>query len=217
MSAPDDDDGERWLERWLEAATDPERPGEPIWVDVRFVIHKLTRIDTVNGSAFIKIHCVKYWTDHRLIDWHGELPELLWGPVFNLSNSLGDMITTQDEFSLMDRTTGRLKRVHVYEGNIDNDMHLRDFPLDLDFIPITFTTMSRWRCNDSSRSGKSPKGKSYRIRKVQEPHEGSWLRLDAKVDIPEFTLHGMSTAIDEKAPNDAYELLQLIVAANRCC
>eukprot|EP01051_Picozoa_sp_SAG22_P016868 SAG22_NODE_2481_length_2528_cov_2.864553_3_plen_60_part_00 len=45
-------------------------------------------------------------------------------------------------------------------------MNLRDFPFDLDSVPLVFTTMSRWTSNDQSRSGKVPSGKSYRIRKA---------------------------------------------------
>ena len=37
---------------------------------------------------------------------------------FNLANSIGDMKVTQDEFTLIGRTEGRLRRVHVYEGRV---------------------------------------------------------------------------------------------------
>jgi hypothetical protein len=122
--------------------TDPPEPldGDHLpWVDVRFDFLKLTHIDTVKTCAFIKLRVFLHWTDKRLVDWKGELPGQLWGPVFNLANSLGDMVTLQDEFSLMDATTGRVRRVHLYEGNVDNHMELADFPLDLDNIEIKFT------------------------------------------------------------------------------
>eukprot|EP01043_Picozoa_sp_COSAG02_P096910 COSAG02_NODE_33156_length_504_cov_1.271605_2_plen_76_part_01 len=73
--------------------------------------------------------------------WTGPLPEKLWGPAFNFSNSLGDMTVIQDEFELLDKSTGRLKRAFLYEGTMDNPMDLRAFPYDMDDVPMTFTTM----------------------------------------------------------------------------
>ena len=187
---------------WIEPPASPT--GEPwIWVDIRFAVHKLTKIDTVEGSAFIKVSQFSYWTDPRLQGWKGELPDNLWGPRLNLQNSLGDLDCRQDEFSLTDRSTGRVRRAYVYEGCIDNDMNLRDFPFDLDSVPLIFTTMSRWTSNDQSRSGKVPYGKSYRLRKVCQPGEGNWLRLNLTNTIPEFELLGMSTMINELPPNVA--------------
>eukprot|EP01051_Picozoa_sp_SAG22_P016869 SAG22_NODE_2481_length_2528_cov_2.864553_4_plen_94_part_00 len=75
---------------WSEAPTSPAAPGQPIWVDI-----KLTKIDTVEGSAFIKVTHFSYWTDPRLVGWKAELPNNLWGPLLNLSNSLGDLDVRQ--------------------------------------------------------------------------------------------------------------------------
>jgi hypothetical protein len=38
--------------------------------------------------------------------------------------------------------------------------------------------MSRWTSNDGSYSGKAPKGKLYRVRKVYRRGEGAWVRLE---------------------------------------
>ena len=70
-------------------------------------------------------------------------------------------------------------------------------------MQVTFTTLSRWLSNDGTAKGKSPKGKSYRVRKIQDESEGKWLRLDRFQTIPEFSLHGISSRIEEKAPNEA--------------
>jgi hypothetical protein len=138
---------------WLRPAA--PKLGEPhLFVDIRFVLFKLTNVDTVAGSAFVKVSLIAYWTDPRVKGWVGPLPEQLWGPAFNLTNGLGDLTVTQDEFELLDKSTGRLKRTFVYEGTIDNPMDLRAFPCDFDDLPMTFTTMSRWMCNDGSASGK---------------------------------------------------------------
>jgi hypothetical protein len=187
--------------RWSEAARSAV-DGTPIWVDIRFGIQKLTQIDTVNGTAFVKLTQVSYWTDTRLIGWQGEFPDGLWGPKLNLANSVGNMNSWQDEFSLLDAAEGRLKRVYMFEGHIDNDMDLRDFPFDLESIALMFTCASRWESNDGSRSGKQPTVKSYRLRKVSRPGEGNFLRMELTNRIPEFELHGMSTRIDEQPPND---------------
>jgi hypothetical protein len=225
---------------WLRHAQ--PAPGEDhLWVDIRFVLFKLTNVDTVGGSAFVKLSLFSYWNDPRVKGWDGPLPEKLWGPAFNLSNSLGDLIVTEDEFELLDRSTGRLKRAFIYEGKVDNPMDLRAFPCDLDDVSVnsflfhlstfpihmiilprqardkhkesspksrfltqvTFTTLSRWLSNDGTAKGKSPKGKSYRVRKIQDESEGKWLRLDRFQTIPEFSLHGISSRIEEKAPNEA--------------
>jgi hypothetical protein len=120
---------------WLRHAQ--PAPGEDhLWVDIRFVLFKLTNVDTVGGSAFVKLSLFSYWNDPRVKGWDGPLPEKLWGPAFNLSNSLGDLIVTEDEFELLDRSTGRLKRAFIYEGKVDNPMDLRAFPCDLDDVSV---------------------------------------------------------------------------------
>jgi hypothetical protein len=172
------------------------------WVDTRFVFLKMTNIDTVNQSVFIKVRVFTHWTDQRMIAWEGPLPGSLWGPFFNFSNSLGNMQCKQDEFSLMDDKVGRLRRVHLYEGDLDNVMNLSDFPLDFDFIPLYFTTLSRWQSYDQSLAGKTPIGKSYRVRQCR-PAEGRFMALDFDIQhIPEFTLTGISGQITELAPNE---------------
>ena len=123
---------------WTVHSKDPDEQG-PIWVDVRFDICRLGSIDTKNPCAFVKLRVYYYWTDPRLADWgqskkwatakravgvnrNGHfithLPDLVWGPVFNPANSIGDMTVTQDEFTLIGRTEGRLRRVHVYERRV---------------------------------------------------------------------------------------------------
>ena len=77
------------------SATWPEEGSVP-FVEVRFTFLQLKKIDTVHGSAFIKLRLHSHWTDPRLIGYKGiDLPGSLWGPKFNLSNSLGNMKDSQ--------------------------------------------------------------------------------------------------------------------------
>jgi hypothetical protein len=95
-------------------------------VDLRFCLLKVSSVDTVAGTAFVKIQTISYWTDPRLIGWSEDrmLPPALWGPRMWLHNALGDMQAEDDEFALIDPTGGRVKRVRIFAGTVDNPMDL---------------------------------------------------------------------------------------------
>lgn len=59
-------------------------------VDLRFCLLKVSSVDTVAGTAFVKIQTISYWTDPRLIGWSEDrmLPPALWGPRMWLHNAL---------------------------------------------------------------------------------------------------------------------------------
>lgn len=210
--------------------SDPDKQ-EPIWVDVRFDIRRLGSIDTKNTCAFVKLRVYYYWTDPRLADWgqskkwatakravgvnrNGHfitrLPDLVWGPQFNLANSIGDMKVTQDEFTLIGRAEGRLRRVHVYEGRVDNDMDLTDFPFDIDDVTVQFTSQSRWSTMDGSFSGRAAGVQTYKVRRVCRPDEGHVVSLSMRTDSFEFKMHGISTSVTETPAVREGEVMTLI-------
>eukprot|EP01050_Picozoa_sp_SAG11_P004525 SAG11_NODE_291_length_11180_cov_102.040155_16_plen_398_part_00 len=188
------DDNAHWMQPPAVLTT-----GQPIWVDFRIVLKKISAVDTVTGTAFIDITFYFHWTDSRLADWpeDAELPPRLWGPNFRLANSLGDMQELDVGFALDDLSTGRLKRERRFFGTVDNPMDLRDFPFDMDRIEMKFFTCSDWLTYNGERGGNiSTKGRSYRLRQVQKPGEGKWLQ-SLSFQIGEWELHGISTKIYE--------------------
>jgi hypothetical protein len=198
MSFEEPKDDEHWLVP-PKGATD----GEPPWIDITFDLTKLGAIDTVACSAFVKLRVFMYWCDDRLIDWkEPEVPGALWGPLFNLHNSLGDMQVTQDEFILIDPKIGKVRRVFQYEGTIDNHMDLHRFPFDSDVIEIRFTSISRWSSNNQEHAGKCQKRvNGYRVRESTNPDDGVYIRTGIKTSsIHEFDLYGISTNITELPP-----------------
>ena len=97
----------------------------PCVVDMRFAVFKVDDIESKTLSANIKIAAVWYWTDPRLVGWKDPLPKLLWGPQVSCVNSRVNFHEKQCQFELVDGATGRLKRGHMFHGQIDNDMDLR--------------------------------------------------------------------------------------------
>jgi hypothetical protein len=99
-------------------------------------------------------------------------------------------------------------------------MDLRSFPFDMDKIELQFATASHYTTLDDERSGLVPKGKSYRVRQTQELGEGKWVDLRWSGMIAEWTLHGVSTNIQELPPNavsgpdDTFVSLSLHVTRN---
>ena len=174
---------------------------EPIWVNMRIDLVNCSAIDTVACTSHIKIYVIQYWTDSRLAGWSSpELPSALWGPQLTLDNvaSNGDLQDTHAVFDLVDRALGRLKRVRLISATIDNPMHLRDFPLDIDDIRITLSTTSTFLLLDESKSGEIPVGKTYRLRPVpKDGSEGNFLHMWWDGTIAEWALHGVSTRIVE--------------------
>jgi hypothetical protein len=168
-------------------------------VDLRFSLAKVSNVDTVAGTAHVKIAVIYYWTDSRLAGWEKgkPLPPKLWGPALILTNSLGDVAQADDAFELVDSATGRLKRSHLYDGTIDNPMDLRDFPFDLDDIELEFRTTSNWESLDSSVKGAAVVGKTYQLCQICVPGEGDWLKMFWSGRIAEFEMQGISSQIHE--------------------
>ena len=120
-----DDDSNEWLN------PPQDSTGEPIWVDMRVNIDRLSHIDTVQQCLTIKVALVMYWDDERLIGWdNAALPPMLWGPWPGLTNEL-NVTTEQAAFVVTDPSKGRLKRVIIFSGQVSNPMDLRDFPMDV--------------------------------------------------------------------------------------
>eukprot|EP01052_Picozoa_sp_SAG31_P033167 SAG31_NODE_3714_length_3957_cov_3.388025_4_plen_405_part_00 len=179
-----------------------EGDGSPFWVDIRLNLLKVGTIDTVSNTAFAQIAVVYYWSDPRLKGYPEdiELPPSLWGPRLVAENYI-DCSEEDLQFELVDRTTGRLKRVRVYAGSLDNPMDLRSFPFDFDDVSVDWRTASNWSSASNEQTGSKAKGRVYRLRRVQEgAREGTWLGLSPWWDgsIAEWTLHGASTRITEK-------------------
>jgi hypothetical protein len=105
-------------------------------------------------------------------------------------------------FTLVDPATGRLSRVRAYSGTVDNPMDLRSFPFDMDRIEMRFFTSSNYITYDGERGGNVPKGRSYRLRQIQDASEGKWLAVKWSGLIGEWTLHGISSKIQESATGD---------------
>jgi hypothetical protein len=187
---------------WMKPPPNPAADGEPIWVDIRLNLMKVSAVDTVAGTAFVDVYTIYYWTDPRLAGWQEgrELPARLWGPRLELQNALGDLQEEDLSFLLVNLATGRVKRIRQYSGTVDNPMDLRSFPFDMDKIELDFRTYSGYSTYDGKRSGQMAKGKSYRLRQIREPGEGKWLDLLWSGQIGEWTLHGVSTSITEEPP-----------------
>ena len=186
---------------WMQPPTNPTSDGQPFWVDFRFGLSKVSAVDTVAGTAFIDIYVMFYWSDPRLASWPegAELPPRLWGPKLRLKNALGDLHEGDFVFVLNDAATGRLKRGRNYSGTVDNPMDLLKFPFDMDKIELEFQTISHFSTYDGERSGQIPKGRSYRLRQIQEVGEGKWVSLSWNGHITEWALHGVSTKIVERS------------------
>eukprot|EP01047_Picozoa_sp_COSAG01_P019067 COSAG01_NODE_1050_length_11922_cov_8.014632_1_plen_310_part_00 len=181
--------------------------GEPIWVDCRINVFRISDVDTVSLKANQHTIIIMYWTDPRMIGWKDQwgIPAHLWGPKLELDNG-AEATTEQTEFLVADAERGRMKRGWRYRGTIYNDMDLHDFPFDMDAIDIRFLTVSSWETFDGSRGGDMAKGKSYNVRKVQHADEGEWLMLGWSGEINEFKTLGISDQIyiEEVGPQGDY-------------
>lgn len=198
---PADDD-----EYWSQPPTGES--GELPWVDLRLCLQKIGSVNTVVGTAFIKVSAVFYWTDPRLAGWargHA-LPPALWGPRMELANASGDLIESDWVFTSTHAAgkhgTGRLKRGRCYTCTIDNPLQLDDFPLDVDVIRLNFFTGSHYQSLNRELSGSLSEGRSYRLRQICMAGEGEWMALFGgwTGEISEWYLHGVSAKIIEKEP-----------------
>jgi hypothetical protein len=199
------DDDEYWI------LPPPGEDGAPVWVELSFVLNRVSAVDTVTGTAFFKVYVVFHWTDPRLVGWPAgkPLPPQLWGPRLFLVNALGDLEEVDGAgFTLVDASTGRLKRGRNYSGSVDNPMELRTFPFDMDNIKLDFLTASDFESLNGERTGSSD-GKTYRLRRISDPGDiglrtcsSTWLTMEGwKGRIAEWTLHGISSNINERPPD----------------
>eukprot|EP01043_Picozoa_sp_COSAG02_P003505 COSAG02_NODE_86_length_39084_cov_17.815724_5_plen_420_part_00 len=174
------------------------------WVDLRFVLMQVRSVDTDAGTAFVQVIVAFYWTDSRLANWDCEepLPGRLWGPRLDLTNALNDLEVEDQSFSLVDASTGRLKRSRLYSGTVDNPMDLQAFPFDLDEIEINFRTFSSWETLDRERSGRVDMGPgTYRLRQVCNPGDGQFIGLGFSKRIAQWSFHGVSSLITQQTNN----------------
>lgn len=184
---------------WLHGSIPPKdiRTGEMICVDARFEVHNISNLDIVNGTVFVKISSSCYWTDSRLAGWtlNSDLPPDLWGPVFTIKNSR-EMTRKQEYFGLLEKTTGRLKRVHIFEGTIEFcNSNLEQFPYDVHNIPINFHNRC-WSSNSGVAEGYND---VYQVRKMQRVNEGTWIKLSGKTNrILNFQVLGISSFVQER-------------------
>ena len=173
-----------------------------LWVDLRFNVFKVNAVNTVAGTAYVKVESFMYWTDTRLVDWpRGKpLPPTLWGPRLRLDNAMGDLHEVDTSFKLQDCTTGRMGRGRMYTATVDNPMDLRAFPFDVDRIELDFASWSNWESVDGGLHGAAVP-KTYQLREVREPGEGTWLTVYSwNGSIAEWELHGVSSNIEDIAP-----------------
>ena len=109
----------------------PDGTNEPVWVDARLNLRKVSNVDTVNGTAFVRIEIVLYWTDPRLASWPKgtALPEKLWGPRLSIANpgDGGEIAESRWAFELesVDDLSARMKCGRTYAVVIDNPMDLQ--------------------------------------------------------------------------------------------
>ena len=137
----------------------------PLRVDFRCACFKLSNISTVDFTVLIKFVIVFEWNDERLIASNittNELPPDLWGPDVILENG-NHCEVNYDSFSLMDNTTGRLKRTITFHGTVYNPMDLEDFPFDSDELEMKFISISNWRTLDGTRYGNDPCNRIYTL------------------------------------------------------
>ncbi len=211
MATKREDDVEYWVRPPL--GDDGALP----WVDMWLSIERVGLVDTVGGTAFVKITVVMYWTDPRLRDWPQgkKLPPALWGPALQLKNTIGDHKEEDYTFELFARNAraGRLKRARFYVCTIDNPMDLQQFPFDLDIIDATFWTLSSFKSLNGLHEGNAQAhtGKTYRLRKVRQEGEGSWVALLSwRGAMAEWDILGVSTSIEELPPKvEGIEITQV--------
>lgn len=117
------------------------RHGEPVDVRFRFLVEHVGDINTLQSSAWVKVVVGLYWTDSRVIGYEDgqALPDDLWGPLPILTNGMHIEVEPY-EFSVVDKSVGRLKRLVRYTGNIVNPMDIRMFPFDVDAVELCFDT-----------------------------------------------------------------------------
>ena len=102
----------------------------------------------------------------------------------------------QEEFTLLDHTTGRLKRGLVISGNVNNPMSLREFPLDTETSEVSLSSNSRWSTLNFALGGEIPAGELYMLHRVEDPSEGHFHVLAVHPSmLKEWVLCGYSHSV----------------------
>jgi len=179
---------------WIEVP--PKQPDETRFVDMRWNIAMVSNVDTVKGAADVTLDIVMYWTDSRLVGWGGDLPLKLWTPRVTWENPLQVHHSSFDSPALSNAKTGRLKMMQHIGGVVSNPMQLKAFPFDIDSILLSFETGFIFRAADDSTVGAVTTGGLYTMRKIREPGEGKWIDPYFHGHVAEWTLHGVSTAVE---------------------
>eukprot|EP00449_Zooxanthella_nutricula_P007745 CAMPEP_0198499414 /NCGR_PEP_ID=MMETSP1462-20131121/7595_1 /TAXON_ID=1333877 /ORGANISM="Brandtodinium nutriculum, Strain RCC3387" /LENGTH=465 /DNA_ID=CAMNT_0044228389 /DNA_START=46 /DNA_END=1443 /DNA_ORIENTATION=+ len=120
-----------------------EPPAFPTLVTARAVVSNVTDMDTVLGTAHIKVAVWLQWNDPRLPDnsRRDVFPADLWSPHLTMSPTKGEIKATVKEFArdIHDNQPGDLYKLIEFEGYIYNDMDLRAFPFDSDAVEFTLS------------------------------------------------------------------------------
>jgi hypothetical protein len=174
----------------------PSREGkELIAVKCTLEAYDLSKVDTVNGRAYVKIGVIARWYDQRMIG-RREVPDKLWGPYVRLSNEL-DIRVTQVVFDIEDSATGLMKRLLIYTGLVKNSMTLSDFPVDISFVELIFRTSSDYMTCDFKRSGARATGQTYQLWWPDDAAQR--IRVRWPGDVHEWELIGISTELVRRA------------------
>ena len=178
----------------------------PFIVHVRVAIKRISKISTVDRSAFIAFGIVFYWTDPRLIGWDedDDLPSQLWVPKLLCRSKEDGFQAAPDGVHLIDSETGRLKRGYNYDGFVVNPFEndqMATFPFDFDGLDVVFYTESNWETPDGSITGLSPKQRVYKFEPVvPDTGEGKFWFFGWDGSIDEWRLHGSSFKIETHPP-----------------
>mmetsp|Transcript_964 Transcript_964/g.3209 ORF Transcript_964/g.3209 Transcript_964/m.3209 type:complete len:333 (-) Transcript_964:335-1333(-) len=116
------------------------------------------------------------------------------------------------EFEIVNRDTGRMKRFLIFEGVVANNLDLTEFPFDTNSVDIEFGFVSHWRTRDGSKSGTSPMVPIYLVRSVSDPKEGDPIGIYWNKKIPEWELYGASWYLKTHVDKAGYTQQQLMLS-----
>eukprot|EP01047_Picozoa_sp_COSAG01_P001540 COSAG01_NODE_35_length_34814_cov_128.883624_29_plen_305_part_00 len=113
---------------------------------------KISNVDTVGQTVYLKVALNMYWVDQRLQGWPAQRkqPPMLWGPWPELAEGIAaDMQVELLSKGFHDRELGQMNQIVVWEGTVCNAMDLSDFPFDIDFIDLVFVNERACLGNDT--------------------------------------------------------------------
>lgn len=187
--------------------------GREVFVDFRLTVFNVSNVDTRAQTAAIKVGCVFYWTDRRMIGHRSSIiPPTLWGPTLYLLNAVGGVREELEQFAVLDAAEGRLKRIVNYDTVVNVPMDLRHFPFDVQRVVVKFVSISHWRQADGTRHGSLPTSRSYVLRPVSRIGEGKLLMLLWDGYLAEFMLHSYNVHMESSVHDDAkYHMTEVLV------